>query len=330
MRNFFSKISIGFMFACLLASMAQSAAAQDVYTLSDGRNVKTLEMFQECSSCPEMIVLPLGEFRMGGPVGDGRYVRVTPEGERILGTPGTVEIDTDERPLFQVTVNMPIAMGRNEVTRGEWMACVDAGGCNGFVPPDYVQRISAELEITDFALSDDHPALSISYINAVAYTEWLNEQVGANVYRVPTEAEWEYAARSGTQTRFAQGDDLNTDQANFSGYWTEQILGIHEPRLTTRRVPVPVDSLDAANAWGLRHMSGNATEITASCFTDRYIGWLTTREWLEKSVVSGCRRATRGGAYDSAVHFIRVAQRGVADEDSRSSVGGFRVVRDLE
>lgn len=217
---------------------------------------------------------------MGGPVGDGRYVRVTPEGERILGFPAPAGIDTDERPLFQVTVDMPIAMGRNEVTRGEWMACVDAGGCNGFVPPDYVQRIPAPGKRTDFFLSDDHPVLNISYINAAAYTDWLNEQVGADVYRIPTEAEWEYAARSGTQTRFAQGDELNTDQANFNGEGSEQILGIREPRLISRYTPVTVDSLDAANAWGLRHMSGNATEITASCYTVRYLGWLTGIIWL--------------------------------------------------
>ncbi|MBU2993984.1 formylglycine-generating enzyme family protein [Octadecabacter sp. 1_MG-2023] len=318
------------MSACLLVSIAQCAAAQDVYTLSDGRNVQTLEMFQECSNCPEMIVLPLGEFRMGGPVGEARYVWVSPEGAEILGVPAPAEFNSDERPLFQVTVDMPIAMGRNEVTRREWMACVDAGGCNGFVPPNHVQHISAELERTDFYLSDDHPVLSISYLNAVAYTEWLNEQVGADVYRIPTEAEWEFAARSGTQTRFAQGDDLTTDQANFNGEGSEQILGIREPRLISRRVPVTVDSLSAANAWGLRHMSGNATEITASCYTERYLGWLTTSEWFEKSVVNGCRRATRGGAYIASMRAARVALRGSAEENNRSTFGGFRVARDLE
>lgn len=316
--------------ALLLVSFVQDANAQDVFMLSDGRNVQTLEMFQECSDCPEMIVLPLGEFRMGAPVGEARFnLMATEDGQLYRAEPGDPSIEADERPLHQVVMDIPIAMGRNEVTRGEWMACVDAGGCNGFVPTEYTLRSPLRFESPYYYLTDDHPVVGVSYLEAVSYVQWLNKNVGADVSRIPTEAEWEYAARAGTQTRFAQGDTVNTDQVNFNGEATERTYGIGEDRLIFRYNLVTVQELDAANAWGFRHMSGNATELTSSCYTDRYAGWSTASEWLNKSVGLTCRRTTRGGAYTASIEFARVAQRGRKDEDARSNIGGFRVVREL-
>ncbi|MCF2906395.1 formylglycine-generating enzyme family protein [Octadecabacter sp. CECT 8868] len=326
-----SKLPITCLLAFLLYSDVQQASAQDIFELGEGHNVKTLEMFRECSVCPEMIVLPLGGFRMGAPVGEARFnLMATVDGGLYRAEPGDPAIEADERPLHQVVMDMPIAMGRNEITRGEWMACVIAGGCNGFVPTEYTLRSPLRFESPYYYLTDDHPVVGVSYLDAVSYVQWLNETVGADVYRIPTEAEWEYAARAGTQARFAQGDTINTDQANFNGEATERAYGLGEERLVFRYNPVTVNDLDAANAWGLRHMSGNVTELTSSCYTNSYAGWSTASEWRDKSVGLTCRRATRGGSYLASVEFSRVAQRGRADEDTRNDNGGFRVVRDLQ
>jgi formylglycine-generating enzyme required for sulfatase activity len=106
--------------------------------------------------------------------------------------------------------------------------------------------------------------------------------------------------------------------------------GVPRPDLVFRAKPVEVDMLDAANNWGLRHMSGNVVEITSSCKTDHYFGWSTGSEWLEKSVAARCYRATRGGGYPFSLDLVRVASRGGAREDSRREFGGFRILRDLK
>ena len=129
-------------------------------------------------------------------------------------------------------------MGRNEVTHDQWMTCVDDGGCNGYVPGDTVLSINKARERVETVVRGSHPVIDVSYLDVQAYVAWLNEKVGLDAYRLPTEAEWEYAARSGTQTRFAQGDELTSDQANFLGSGTEQLAGVAHPDLLSRRVSV--------------------------------------------------------------------------------------------
>src|SRR5690606_27643739 len=114
-------------------------------------------------------------------------------------------------------------------------------------------------------LGPQHPVINVSYLDSLEYVAWLNGQVGAEVYRLPTEAEWEYAARAGTETPFAQGDELTAEQANFSRSASENLRGEPMPWLLDRYMPVPVNELGAANAWGVRHMSGNVVELTLSC-----------------------------------------------------------------
>ena len=149
--------------------------------------------------------------------------------------------------------------------------------------------------------------------------------------RTLREAEWEYAARAGTTTRFAQGFEPTPDQANISGQATAQDLMGARPDLRTLPFPVPVEEMDAANAWGLRHMSGNAGEITLSCYTVRYQGWSSTSEWLEKSSGDECERVERGGAWAFSMDSARVASRSaVWEEMSRNQYDGFRVVKELD
>ncbi len=184
-------------------------------------------------------------------------------------------------------------------------------------------------------IGPDHPVVRVNIYDAIAYVDWLNKKLGTVVYRLPTEAEWEYAARAGTTTRFAQGDELTTDQANFSGHWTEQLLLQRFPDLVTRGAPVKVKDMAAANDWGLRHMSGNVSEYTISCYTRRYLGWASTREYLANSFTTSnanadCPHVVRGGGFSLSMDSVRVAWRvKKPDENLRYKEHGFRIVKEI-
>ncbi len=290
-------------------------------------DAKPLDVFRDCAACPEMIELPMGEFMMGAPADEFRRNLVWRDGAHHRATPEHPHVKTDEGPQHHVTVDIRIAMGRNEVTYDEWMACVNDGGCNGYIPRDFIYMNSDGLR---YDVTGNHPVLFVSYFDALSFADWLNQKVGADVYRLPTEAEWEYAARAGTTTRFAQGDDISAEEANFDGEMSEMVLIEERPDFVTLRHPVPVDMLDAANSWGLRHMSGNVTEITSSCYTETYAGWSSTSQWLNESRQSSCQRTVRGGDYFSPIDILRVAWRGQTDETFRVKPGGFRILREVE
>lgn len=296
------------------------------YRLNNGQAVAPLEVFRECDQCPEMIVLPMGSFVMGAKPEDSRnpfdFFGANPSLTRRA--PGALNIIPHEQPRHRVEIDIPNAIGRNEVTHSEWMACVEAGACT-HVPDHRVLTPNGYAE-----LGPRHPVINVSYLDMQEYLAWLNAMVGADVYRLPTEVEWEYAARAGTDSRFAQGEELTPDQANFSGVGTERLRGTEMPGLTNRRMPVPVDELDAANAWGLRHMSGNVRERTRSCWTESHPGLDTSSAYLALSQAqSECERVSKGGAFSGAMDFARPAARGSSDEDYRSESAGFRVVREM-
>jgi len=172
----------------------------------------------------------------------------------------------------------------------------------------------------------------ITFHEMTDYVSWLNKKVGANVYRIPTEAEWEYAARSGTTTRFAQGDTLTLDQANFLVYRRVLLGGeyVWDYDLGSARELLPVDNLDAANDWGLRHMSGNASEFSSTCGDGPHRGLTSSSEYLAAdSDRTDCNRSVKGGMYDGNVELARPARRVPIPSDHWSPSIGFRVVRDL-
>ena len=286
-----------------------------------------LERFQDCDQCPEMIMMPPGSFMMGAIPGESRnrFTFYGKDGYIGVRGPDEINIMPSEHPRHRVEMDIPYAIGRNEVTHAEWMACVDDGGCS-HVPDHRVLTLSGYKE-----LGPQHPVINVSYLDALEYVAWLNMLVGADVYRLPTEAEWEYAARAGTETRFAQGDELTADQANFSREATEHLRGrgTYLPALKTRYVPVPVEDLDAANAWGVRHMSGNVFELTLSCWTDEHLGLSTDSAYLARANARGsCDRVVaKGGAFTTAMDGLRPARRTRPTLDRRRDFRGFRVVR---
>lgn len=293
-------------------------------------NAAPLDTFRDCDVCPEMIELPLGEFVMGAPEGEAQQDYHWYNNGLRPTTPEHPFIAYEEGPLHRVEIDIPFAMARKEVTYNDWMTCVSDGGCDGYVPDTTVRVVTAGGEIVRLQATDTRPAIRISYIDALTYVAWLNEKVGVQVYRLPTEAEWEYAARAGTQTAFAQGDDVTPEQVNYSDQARARLLAGDDPDYIIYSFPVPVEDLDAANAWGLRHMSGNISERTMSCWSERQQSWPLSSEYLEKArLVDTCYRVRRGGDHSYQKNFSRLGARGQGQFDVRLPHFGFRVVREI-
>ena len=374
--------------ACFLAT-GIGASAEEVYLTANGHKVRTLDVFQDCDGCPEMIVLPLGQFQMGSTVEEAIAAQrrfftssnVDPSLYEVQLRQAFIDLGIDpddpaeallryyaggnvnrqddpqylvnpmlhEAPVHRVLIDLPIAMGRNEVTRQEWAACVEDGGCeqgledmpptawlrcqnadNCVMTPD--NRVRFRLPDGPHPTHPRSPMTGITFHEMTDYVSWLNKKVGANVYRIPTEAEWEYAARSGTTTRFAQGDTLTLDQANFLVYRRVLLGGeyVWDYDLGSARELLPVDNLDAANDWGLRHMSGNASEFSSTCGDGPHRGLTSSSEYLAAdSDRTDCNRSVKGGMYDGNVELARPARRVPIPSDHWSPSIGFRVVRDL-
>lgn len=306
--------------ALMLLVGASAATAKEPLILSGDLVVAPLDVFQECDVCPEMIVLPMGSFVMGAPLEQSEAVYLLWNKPK----PGEPIGMLSEGPEHEVIIDIPIAMGRNEVTREEWLACVAENGCSHMPDPKILKSGGGYYYVDD----PRHPVFDVSYFDMLEYVAWLNHKVGAQVYRLPTEAEWEYAARAGTDTKFAQGDTLTTDQANIGEF--HRVDGRSKSDPNNRKTPVAVDELDAANGWGLRHIAGNLLELTLSCWSERHLGLPSSSEYLaEVSKIADCRRTIKGGAYQSSPEYARPANRGSGSETYRSRRTGFRIVREM-
>lgn len=247
------------------------------------------EVFRDCPACPEMVVVPAGRFLMGGPEGE-------------TGS------EANERPVHEVRVPR-FALGRSEVTFDQWAACVDDGGCD-FMPPDSGWG------------RGDRPVINVSWGDALAYLRWLTRTTGHR-YRLPTEAEWEYAARAGTTTRFHTGRCISSQQANFDG--RRPAVGC--PVSDARRQTLAVGSFPP-NAFGVFDMAGNVREWTRDCWNDTYEGAPEDGSaWMS----GDCSRPVlRGGSWRNSERAVRSANRTRPSGTFNDSETGFRPARDLE
>lgn len=265
-----------------LAVFAQSAAAESPR--------EALSTFKDCDVCPEMVVIPAGNFTMG-----------SPDDEPIRGK--------NEGPQRQVSFAKPFAIGKFEVTFDEWDACVAAGGCNGYEPVDRGWGRGRS------------PVISITWEYAKAYLNWLSEKTG-QPYRLSSEAEWEYAARAGTTTPFWTGQMITTDQANFNGTRTynSSSTGAYREQTT------PVGSFPP-NAFGLYDVHGNVMEWVEDCSNDSYqAAPVDGTAWTSGDCGN---RILRGGHWSSRPAFLRSAVRNRSWPTYRRDKIGFRVARDL-
>lgn len=253
--------------------------------------MKVGTVFRDCPQCPELVVIPTGRFLMG-----------TAKSE--------IDRDISEGPQHQVNVRS-FAMGRYEVTFADWDACTTAGGCTSIVRDQGWGR-------------ERRPVFNVSWSDAQQYARWLSSQTGAH-YRLPSEAEWEYAARGGTTTRRYWGDAIGRGHANCFD------CGYEEKRTA------PVGSF-SPNPFGLYDMIGNVTEWTEDCWNENYDGAPTDGSaWILGDCTS---RVARGGSWRSNAQFswqhersnkrdLRAGHRGQVDKGFRTDSLGFRVARTL-
>jgi formylglycine-generating enzyme required for sulfatase activity len=269
--------------------------------------------FQECRDCPIMIGVPAGDFLMGSPAEErGRF-------------------DT-EGPLHKVTIKA-FALGKYDVTSDQFLAFLRD---TGYQP----QPCNPILQMTWKSPGDGRayppydveprrwPAVCLDWKDANAYIAWLNKKVARpghdpskGPYRLPSEAEWEFAARAGTTTARWWGDDIGTGNANCNGCgtkWDNSELA-------------DVDSL-RPNPFGVYGILGNAWQWTQDCWHPNYVGAPANGSaWIAGG---DCRKhILRGGSWDNLPIFVRAATRsgGTADggEYDYSSLAGFRLARNL-
>ena len=244
---------------------------------------------RQCDACPEMVVIPAGQFMMGSPSNE--------EGR-----------DVDEGPQHRVTIRKSFAVGKYEVMFREWDACVAGGGCNGYRPDDEGWG------------RDNRPVINVSWDDAQAYLRWLSRTSGT-AYRLLSEAEREYAARAGTTTPFHFGSTISTDQANYDGVYTYGSGGKGIYRKTD-----PVGSFPS-NAFGLHDVHGNIWEWVADCWNGSYAGAPGNGDAWTTGYCG--QRVLRGGSWNNHPRFVRTASRirfwtGIQDHKF-----GFRVARTL-
>lgn len=229
---------------------------------------------------PEMVRIPGGSFVMGSPSGEA----------------GRQE---DEGPQRTVRIGS-FELGRYEVTFEEWDACVADGGC-GHRPSDRGWGRGAR------------PVIDVSWRDAQEYVAWLSGRTG-QTYRLPTEAEWEYAARAGTTTRWSCGDSESCLDA----------VAVYTINSNGRTAPV---GSKEANAFGLHDMHGNVYEWVQDCYQDSYANAPT-----DGGAVTGnnsCVRVFRGGSWSLSPRYLRSAYRVRLGPDYRFYYLGFRVARTL-
>lgn len=265
------------------------AQARELLAISDPL-YEPGDTFRDCDDCPEMVVVPSGSFLMG-----------SPEGEEAR--------EDIEGPQHRVTIAEPFAIGVYEVTFNEWDACVADGGCNGYLPDDEGWGRGRR------------PVINVSWENAQAYLDWLSSSTGM-AYRLPSEAEWEYAARAGTTTPFHFGPTISTDQANHNGTDT---YGSGQKGVR-RGQTVQVGSFPA-NAFGLHDVHGNVWEWIEDCWNDRYAGAPANgTAWT--SGYCG-QRVLRGGSWYNDSGDLRSANRYANYTNTLFFSDGFRVARKL-
>jgi formylglycine-generating enzyme required for sulfatase activity/serine/threonine protein kinase len=230
------------------------------------------QIIKDCADCPEMVVIPAGSFMMGSPAS-----------EKDRGK--------NEGPQRTVIIKA-FAMGKTEVTQGQWKAIM------GNNPSNFKN------------CGDECPVEEVSWNDAQGYIKKLNAMTG-KAYSLPSEAQWEYAARAGTTTDFHTGNTISAKQANFGSNKT-----------------IKVASLNSPNAFGLHDMHGNVWEWTQDVWHDNYTGAPTDGSaWLDGG--NQMQRVLRGGSWFNGPQYLRSASRNRFTPDFSINFIGFRLARTL-
>lgn len=325
-------------FLSVLGAIVLSAtqAAAQLVSLEEGA------VFRDCEDCPEMVIIPSGDFMMGSSPED--IVR-----DRIA-----FELEAGwEQPKHKVTIKKPFAIGKYEITRDQFAAFVEDTGytvvddCKVYVRSGGTWTVVEGMTWADpgHEQSGRHPVVCVKWADANAYADWLAEKTG-KPYRLVAEAEWEFAARAGVQTTSRFWDEPAEEACKYGN--VSDLARKPEVFLTNDYeqtfiqckdgyvYSAPVGSFEP-NPWGVNDMFGNVWEWTADCFHDNYEGapddgsiWGT----------GDCEfHAFRGGSFSSLGYNNRATQRAkgqdpkaYADDprEYRADYLGFRIARDLK
>lgn len=224
-----------------------------------------------------MVVVPAGEFDMGS------------------------NDNPHEKPVHHVTIASSFAIGRRDVTFADWDLCVAGGGCTYSANDHGFGR-------------GTRPVIDVSWDDAQTFVRWLSQKTG-KTYRLPSEAEWEYAARGGSATAYWWGKDVGKGRANCTDCGGE-----------TTKQTTPAGSF-RPNPFGLYDTAGNAAEWVQDCWNDSYRGApVNGSAWSSGDCTL---RVLRGGSFGNKASAVRSASRFRYDEDVRYYANGFRVVRDM-
>lgn len=260
------------------------------------------DTFNDCPDCPEMMIVPAGRFTMGSPAAERSWAATHGE---------SVEAVADEAPQHEVSLPS-FAIGRYDVTRGQYAAFVketgypagDGCGVDGF---KWDKKKELSWQTPGYDQTDRDPVVCVSWNDAHAYVAWLNQKLKSTAYRLPSEAEWEYAARAGTTTMFWWGDNDGDAPAHA---WFKANSAGHTHPVGTK----------PPNAFGLFDMVGNVWQWTQDCYAESYARTVTAND---------CLRVDRGGSWLFPVVLLRSATRERNPADFRDAIMGFRLAKTL-
>jgi formylglycine-generating enzyme required for sulfatase activity/class 3 adenylate cyclase len=309
------------------ATAPQSATAAPVASqaATTAPPTATPKTFRDCPNCPEMVVIPAGSYMMGGT--QAEHLR--------LDVPSIAA--ARDQPQHPVTIAKPFALAKFDITRAEFAAFAAATnfhplkGCmTGAVNGNWQPQEQATWEEPGFAQTDRDPVVCMNQIEIEAYLGWLRRVTG-KTYRLPSEAEWEYAARGGTTTSFYWGDEVDKactyenvgDQAAKEKNGFNLVIGCNDGFSDTS----PVGSFKP-NPFGLYDMLGNIFVFTADCWNETFAG--APDDGTAWSAGDCTRRAARKATFNATRGWsFRAANRIPEIAGSKRNRFGFRVALSL-
>lgn len=312
-------MSMKLFYPALLLTIAHPLSAADEVQVA----LNAGSVFQDCSDCPAVAVIPSGTFDMGFDGGEeGRY----------------------EGPVREVHIARPFAAGVYPVTNAEYSRFLESSGrdtgtgCNFW---DFESRELIRLESSSWRdpghgrpIRDDEPVVCVSWHDSKAYVSWLSDETG-KPYRLLTEAEWEYVARGGSSTEYPWGDDANAacDHANVADLALIDTVSADDIKWSHVNCNdgysglAPVGSF-TPNSFGVYDMIGNSWEWVEDCYLVPYPDGPLDGTAAQAS--GTCElRSVRGGSWITSPFRQRPSWRGRDPEDKLSFIFGFRVARDL-
>ncbi|WP_035788359.1 MULTISPECIES: bifunctional serine/threonine-protein kinase/formylglycine-generating enzyme family protein [unclassified Janthinobacterium] len=292
-----------------LASRAAAELAQQLPTatspVADANGVLRDRFLDGTGEGPELVLIPTGRFQMG-----------SPEHERKIAMAAGSQKSWLERetPQHWVGIDYSFALGRHPVSVGEWRQFARVTG--------WVSQSETDWDNPGFAQGERHPVVGVSWHDAQLYLQWLIEQTG-QFYRLPSEAEWEYACRAGSKSAFSFGDEISTEHANYDGHYTYNGSFRGQYRGGTSAA-----GDFAPNPWGLYDMHGNVWEWVQDAVHDNYErAPADGSAWEEGGDAS--RRILRGGSWLYNPRYLRSALRNGFSSALSNDIVGFRVARNL-